>query len=143
MRIAAIVIVGIVLAGCSPTPTSSGPRNTGVTVAPPGAGNDSLRAIGTAYLSFQQIKGRPPKSFGELAAFGLDSSRPLPPGAGIVTVVWGKGMGEMCVGSPSEVILAFAPPTRDGTLVLFADGTTRVLSDAEFAAAKNADRPQK
>jgi hypothetical protein len=92
-----------------------------------------LTATAQLYLDFQAGKGRPPGSFGELAGHGLDQSRPLPPAAARLEVVWGAGLGPLA-DPPADAAVAWTPAGSDGRRhVLAADGTVKELTADEFS----------
>src|SRR5262245_57834860 len=137
MRAVGSLALAILVSGCGAERVEPAtPAPAGLS---PGAGEEGLKTLATAYLDFQQAKGRPPKTFAELGGHSLDISRPLPPSVQSLTVVWGAGMGPLCRDAkPDEVIVANARLAGDSIPVLTADGVTRTMTIKEFEGAKKA-----
>ncbi|AMV29736.1 hypothetical protein VT84_35415 [Gemmata sp. SH-PL17] len=128
--------------GCGPNTATQAPQQTtdrGKPAEVPGGGIEGLKTLGELYRSFQDARGRPPKSYGELASHSLDLSRPLPPGLMRFEITWGAGMGALCRDADARlVVIASAPEAAGAVPVLMADGTARAMTPDEFRGAKRA-----
>jgi hypothetical protein len=127
MRVPLLAAV-LCAAGCGGEP----PRRLATAATPPvrrtaAGAAEALPAFARLYRDFQATKGRPPGSYGELAAHALDSSSPLPPGAAGLTVAWGTKLGD----GPAAAVVARAPAAGGKTAVMTADGAVKELTADE------------
>ena len=99
---------------------------------------NDLKQLGMAYIAYQDTNQKPPKSYQELATYSQKMGDPLSAGIASLNVTWGAGMAYLCRdGAAAEVVVAHGP-VADVVPALFADGSVRSLTKAEFDSAKKA-----
>jgi hypothetical protein len=92
---------------------------------------EELKQFSQAFIGHHDAHGRAPKDWQELASFapaGLQQSLE----AKGYTVVWGISFAEMKAGTSAFPLVYPSDSATNGGLVLMADGSTHVLTAAEF-----------
>jgi hypothetical protein len=92
---------------------------------------EELKQFSQAFIGHHDAHGRAPKDWQELASFapaGLQQSLE----AKRYTIVWGVGFAEMKAGTSAFPLVYPSDAATNGGLVLMADGSTHMLTAAEF-----------
>ena len=94
-----------------------------------------LKKLAMAYYDFQDAHNWPPRSYIE-----LNSKYPVPSRCAQATVFWGAGVGPKCGddGCSNQVLGHLPHPFGLGKVVLFCDGSTRLMTEKEYNSALKA-----
>jgi hypothetical protein len=126
------VIVGLGSAGC-------GGQSEPVT-----RDSGHLRDLARMYAAYQDSRGKPPGSLGDLIDYQTKSGAPgLPAGVARMDVPWGAGLGRMYRGEDAaKTVFAHSSASGGVVPVLMADGTVTTIQEADLAGAKTVKPPK-
>jgi hypothetical protein len=101
--------------------------------------SNALKALSLDILNYQSAKGKPPASAAELKAYYSSGGQSaMQPGElEKLTVQWGVKIDSGA--SAGTKMLAWHPPVGKVVPVAFQDGSVKLLTESEFAAAPKAE----